>query len=255
VGVILKDGGTIYLAVSVICTLRAGIATDDMQRNGLATVTLRADGSIGLLGTCLQTPIAEATALTFWEFLVQFGAAWMWEDVNGDLSDMSWAADALRHGTAMLVADGSFNRGLDDGVCSAGWVFLCKQQHKVVKGSFYERSPSAGSYRGEVLGLVALHTLAYALGDFCSIDSIGGSVHCDNLTAVNKTNNLGRRISTGALHGDCFWVLRTLKGKVGMRLTYHHVKSHQDRHKTWETLPLDRQVNVVCDALAGAAIL
>lgn len=172
----------------------------------------------------------------------------MWEDVNGDSGDMSWAADALRQGTAMLVADGSFNRGLDDGVCSAGWVFLCKQQHKVVKGSFYERSPSAGSYRGEVLGL-------YALGEFFSIDSIGGSVHCDNLTAVNKTNTLGRRISTGASHGDCFRVLRTLKGKVGMRLTYHHVKSHQDRHKTWETLPLDRQVNVVCDALAGAAIL
>jgi len=40
-----------------------------------------------------------------------------------------------------------------------------------------------------------------------------------------------------------------------MRLTYHHVKSPQDRHKAWETLPLDQQVNVVCDALAGAAIL
>ena len=39
-----------------------------------------------------------------------------------------------------------------------------------------------------------------------------------------------------------------------MRLSYHHVRSHQDRVTTWANLPLDQQVNVVCDVLAGSAL-
>ena len=90
----------------------------------------------------------------------------MWEDVVGDNEDLSWLVEALRNGTAVLVTDGSFDRKRAPLVSGAGWVITCRTAQKFLRGSFYKTSVSASAYRGELLGLVALHTLALALSQF-----------------------------------------------------------------------------------------
>ena len=52
--------------------------------------------------------------------------------------------------------DGSYNRPVAPTISGSGWVLVCTRQRKMIRGSFYECSPSASSYRGKLLGLTAI---------------------------------------------------------------------------------------------------
>ena len=122
----------------------------------------------------------------------------MWEEVVGDKDDLSWLVDAMRKGTAVLVTDGSYDRKRAPSVSGAGWVITCRIAQKFLRGSFYETSISASAYRGELLGLVVLHTLALALSEFCSLEKAIGKMCCDNMGALGQSRKVSKRISTGA---------------------------------------------------------
>ena len=71
----------------------------------------------------------------------------------------------------------------------ASWMVYCKSRRKVVfKGSFYEWCATAGSYRGELLGLLVVHLLVMAVEIFYDL-RVGsrGLVACDNLGGLNKS--------------------------------------------------------------------
>ena len=50
-------------------------------------------------------------------------------------------------------------------------VLCCTNAEKILRVSFFERSRCASSYRGELLGLVALHLLLLAMCQFYEISS------------------------------------------------------------------------------------
>ena len=87
----------------------------------------------------------------------------MWTDIVNEGGDLDWVVTALRNGTGIWVTDGSYNKKMAQFVSGAGWVFYYTTAKKKLYRSFFERSPKAGSYRGELLGLLASHTLAAAL--------------------------------------------------------------------------------------------
>lgn len=84
---------------------------------------------------------------TFWEHLRSQGGEWMWDHVTGN-QEMEWFRDALADGTAMMAADGSYSRDLDRTLSGTGWAITCTRSKHLIKGSFFERSMSASSYRG-----------------------------------------------------------------------------------------------------------
>ena len=85
----------------------------------------------------------------------------MWTDT--DLTeDMTWLANGIKNGTLTAVIDGSYDRHKDKGVCSAGWIVVCRATKKWIVGSFAERSTSASSYRGELLGMLEVHLFLLA---------------------------------------------------------------------------------------------
>jgi len=68
-------------------------------------------------------------------------------------------------------------------------------------GSFVERTPDAGSYRGELLGLMAIHLILQSINDVST--GLRGSVHIysDCLGALYKVENLlPYRIPTQCSH-------------------------------------------------------
>ncbi len=83
----------------------------------------------------------------------------MWQYVKEGEVDVGWIHDTLVNGNLIGVTDGSYDRIKAQMVSKAGWVLTCTASHMTLQGSFYEKSPKAGSYRGELLGLVAIHTL------------------------------------------------------------------------------------------------
>jgi predicted RNA-binding Zn ribbon-like protein len=76
----------------------------------------------------------------------------LWDHVYTPLVDL------IADGTAVLVTDGSCSRKICSNIDGAGWMIYCRARRKVVfKGSFYKWCDNAGSYRGELLGLLAVH--------------------------------------------------------------------------------------------------
>ena len=103
---------------------------------------------------------------------------WKRRRVNGcgtafSMKDMG-IVDALTLGTAIWVSDGSFNRATAPLVSGDGWILCCTSSKKRLYGSFFERSSWAGSYHGELLGLLVIHTLTAALESFFKISIATG---------------------------------------------------------------------------------
>ena len=90
----------------------------------------------------------------------------MWANIVNEGGNLKWAVDALTNGTAIWVTDGSYIKEVAPDISGAGWILYCTSTTHRLYGSFFEKSPYAGSYRGELLGLLAIHTLARALRSF-----------------------------------------------------------------------------------------
>ena len=190
----------------------------------------------------------------FWLFLRSWGGEWMWDGVVDETQDLRWLIDGITNGTVIGVTDGSYDRKRLPLVSGAGWLLCCTSSKKMLKGNFFEHSSSASSYRGELLGLVALHTLLLALCTFYEIPAASGQVCCDNISALRQSSKRRRRVQTGASQADLLRVIRTIKYSQTLKLSYEHVDGHQDRHKTWRELRLVEQLNVVCDLLAKSGV-
>jgi hypothetical protein len=124
--------------------------------------------------------IQPSSTPTFWEYLGQAGGEWMWENVSGNIRDVEWVATAMEQGTAVVASDGSFNPKQSTQVCSAGWIVYCRKTKRRIKSSMFEISVDAGSYRGELLGLVAVHTFAIAISIYYKVNKGEVQVICDS---------------------------------------------------------------------------
>ncbi len=182
----------------------------------------------------------------------------MWEHiVEGDI-DVGLIRDALTNGTFLVVTNGSYDREMASTVSGSGWMIVCTTCQCTLRGSFCKVSLSAGSYRGELLGLVAIHTFAIAIAQYFSMQGILGKiscdnmVSCDNMAAINQASK--NRVRIGVKHSDLHRTIRTMKHLVQTTFRYKHINAHQDRLKPWRELTLSEQLNVLCDGLANRAV-
>ena len=155
----------------------------------------------------------------------------MWEHiVEGDI-EVGWVRDALANGTFLAVTDGSYDREKAPTISGSGWIIVCTACHSTLRGSFFKVSHSAGSYRGELLGLVAIHTFAIAIARYFSLQETLGIISCDNMAALNQARKNRKRVGIGVKHSDLHRTIRTLKHLARTNFRYTHVKAHQDRLK------------------------
>jgi hypothetical protein len=204
------------------------------------------------IGPLLAIP--TPTDKTFWDYLRSSGGEWMWESTVEGYPDVGWIRSALETNTFIGVTDGSYNRERASTVSGSGWLICCTRSKRILRGSFYETSPKASSYRGELLGLVAVHTLISSIATFYKLDQLFGKICCDNLAALRQSGRCRRRVRTGIKHADLHRAIRTIKLRTPMRLIYEHVRAHQDRILPWSSLSLVQQLNVICDELVNEAV-
>jgi hypothetical protein len=205
-------------------------------------------------GPILADPIQPPSDETFWEFVMRQGGNWIWEYIEGKHNDMSWIATALYDGSAILVTDGSYNRTLAPRISGAGWVLVSTNSLRMVYGSFYEISSAASSYRGELLGLTAIHNLVAFVLEYYSTPTARGSVHCDNKGALHQAATKRKRVRPKTKHSDLIRNLRHIKATHNFEVCYLHVKAHLDDHLRWDQSSVVQQLNVHCDLLAKQAV-
>ena len=108
----------------------------------------------------------------------------------------------LANGTFLAVTDRSYDRGVAPTVSGSGWIIACTTCKCTIRGSFFEVSQSAGSYRGELLGLVAIHTFATAIAKYFSLQEILGEIGCDNMAALHQAGKNRKRVGIGVKHSN-----------------------------------------------------
>ena len=162
-----------------------------------------------LYGSPTTGHIWSASAVTlrgFWDYVKEWGGDWMWEMIYPDLGhgfNIDWMISALQAGTLVGATDGSYDRSRNAFVCGAGWIIMDTTTGDRLAGSFSEHSPTAGSYRAELLGLCAINVLLLALskaGNISTCPSI--TIWCDNKGAVSRASENSRRIQSGRSCAD-----------------------------------------------------
>lgn len=111
----------------------------------------------------------------------------MWEHIVKGALNVKWIMDTLAHSTFLGMTDGSYDREHAHKVSGSGRIIVCTVCHQTLRGSLIKISPSAGSYRVKLLGLVAIHTFAIALGQYFLLKKVAGEISCDNMAALKPS--------------------------------------------------------------------
>ena len=111
----------------------------------------------------------------------------MWDNIVEGHNEVEWIKSALENGSFIRVTDGSYNRESANTVSGSGWLICCTKSKCILHGSFFKILPKAGSYRGELLGLVTLCTLIAGIAMFHNLKWPSGKVCCDNMAALDQS--------------------------------------------------------------------
>jgi hypothetical protein len=148
----------------------------------------------------------------------------MWEDTKEGEISLEWIRDSLTNGTFLGITNGSYDRKKAPIVSWSGWNVVWTACHQIICGSFIEISTKAGLYRGELLGLVTLHTIVGAISQYFHLDQVVGRICCDNIAALNHSSKNRNMVSTRIKHSDLHHTVQTLKCSVATAFKYDRTR-------------------------------
>jgi hypothetical protein len=120
----------------------------------------------------------------------------MWDDIDftqDTTQDLTWVAKGMQNNTLVWTMDGSYNRKQVADLSGVGWIIFCKRTGLQMTGTFWGKSPSASSFRAEMLGLCCLHLLARVVAEFFGIGQSAAVLSCKNKRALELSPNHRRR--------------------------------------------------------------
>jgi len=147
------------------------------------------------------------------------------------------------------VTDGSYIKEHFLDLCSTAFVLECTQDKHQLVGAFAEASAAANAYRGELLGLMAVHLLLLAVETVSPGPSGCATIYSDCLGALGRVAELlPYRIPARCWHSDILKTIMVNCASLSFWREYTHVAAHQDDHTRWEDLSSAAQLNSACDA-------
>ncbi len=146
--------------------------------------------------------------------------------------------------------DGSYDRKQVADLAAVGWIIFCKSTGLRMTGTFWEKSPSASSFRAEMLGLCCLHLLARGVFEFFDLGQWAATLSCDNKRALELSSNHCRRIKPSANSANISCSFRATKQGYIIGFKYVHIYGHMDQFLPWNQLSLMQQLNCICNTLA-----
>ena len=125
----------------------------------------------------------------------------LWRTLKCD-GDGTWIGRGLLSGTILVAHDGSYMKEVAADVCSAAVMIYCTRTQQTCTCTIVEQSPSAGSYRGEILGAILAQLLlrAASVGIFGPFPVL--SEDCDNNGVVLHGNSFSKPLPTSQTQAD-----------------------------------------------------
>ncbi len=150
---------------------------------------------------------------------------------------MEWILEAIQDGSLVAVTDGFHIRQLYPNLCLVAFVLKCAKGSGKIIGSFSESALAANAYRGELLGLMAIHLLVVSLN----------RVHNTLVGSVEVVSDCLGALKHG-VHLPPYWIPPCCKHSnilkkilvncqdLTFTLYYLHVKAHQDDNVAFDKL-------------------
>jgi hypothetical protein len=139
---------------------------------------------------------------------------------------------------------------------SCAFIFECSKGRGRVTGAFPEQTATACSYRGELIGLLAIHPILLSINK--TVPDLTRSVHIysDCLGALNKVQNLPpHRIPSKCRHSDVLKNIMIHCSSLSFTRIFSHVSAHQDNNGKFDDLSRSAQLNCAVDFGAKRALL
>ncbi len=95
-----------------------------------------------------------------------------------------WIAEGLKAGTLIWTTDRSYHRKQLTDLSGVGWIIFCKKTGLWLTGSFWEKSPTASSFRAEMLPLCSHHLLVCAIAEYHNVKTWSAVMSCNNKWAL-----------------------------------------------------------------------
>ena len=133
-------------------------------------------------------------------------------------------------------------------------MIYCAKATKRCKCTWAEKSESAGSYQGEILGgiMTQLILKAAATGYKGKIPHVKAG--CDNNGIVTHGNTPHIPLSANQTQADLLRMFKNLVLIQPFTLKYKYVQSHADDLKKWQDCTLKERINIRVDTLAKKSI-
>ncbi len=147
----------------------------------------------------------------------------MWENLQW-VRDDDWIVEAIANESLIAVTDGSYMKDLYPNIHSAAVVLECSKGLGRICCSFPEVSQVACSYRGELVGLMAIHLILLAINKINP--DLAGLVHIflDCLGALNKVKDLPpSRVPSSCAHSDVLKKILENCSNLSFERYYLHV--------------------------------
>ena len=111
-------------------------------------------------------------------------------------------------------------------------------------GFFQESSGCECSYRGELVGLMAIHLILLSVNEVNAGLTGGVDIYLDCLKALNKVKNLPpARIPTRSTDSDVLKNILVNCSDISFDRYYSHVSAHHHNHQTYASLTREAQLN------------
>jgi hypothetical protein len=158
---------------------------------------------------------------SFLDVLREWGNTWIWDSLRL-IGDDNWLLEAIREGTCIAVTDGSYIREMFPEVCA--FVLECSKGRGRIFGSFPEQSKRACAYRGELLGLMAIHLILLAVNKLDKRLTGRVKIYSDCLGALGRVRSLPEnRLPSGCKHSDILKNIMVNCSKLLFSCYYLHV--------------------------------
>lgn len=231
------------------CWTRARIDAPIEDCTMLCTVK---EVGVAVWSICSFTPAAPKPMIptNFWQVMQEWGCGWLWDNLQ-IVGPTDWLSGAIAKGSCIGVTDGSYMRELRIDICAVAFFFESADKSCKLVGSFAEPSGVVNAYRGELLGLLALHLILLAVNTVNpEMDGLI-TLHSDYLGALSRVESLSPgKIPSVCKHADILKTILIACEKLTFRRWYKHVEAHQDDEVEFNLLPCVAQLNRALDASA-----
>lgn len=216
-----------------------------------ATVKKLPYGRVRYEGSAPTVTREERPPETIKELIDEWDQAWPL-DRSSFPDEGREVADALRDGSAISVANGSYQPKLSDKIATALWTIHAPRTKANCSGVCQAAGirKDSNAYRGELQGIHAALLGIRALCKFHDITEGAVQLGCDCKTAVKKSKPQWLRIPQKTKHADIIQAIRRLVREIPIAVKFEHVEGHQDRMKKMEELGAMEQLNVLMDKRA-----